>query len=121
MDRQHRRHRRCYRRDQLGLRDFRTARAERRLRIVLHDQLQPFGGGLAAQLRELVEDLRSDKVQGLERDRKALLYSDYVWQIKSVLSEGERAIQALAGQLGPEAANYHFNSRDGDPIPVSGT
>jgi hypothetical protein len=73
------------------------------------------------KLRELVEDLRSDKVQGLERDRKALLYSDYVWQIKSVLSEGERAIQALAGQLGPEAANYHFNSRDGDPIPVSGT
>ncbi len=73
------------------------------------------------KLRELVEDLRSDKVQGLERDRKALLYSDYVWQIKSVLSEGERARQALAGQLGPEAANYHFNSRDGDPIPVSGT
>jgi len=73
------------------------------------------------KLRELVEDLRSDKVRSLERDRKALLYSDYIWQIKTVLSEGERARLALAGQLGPEAASYHFNNQDGDPIPVSGT
>ena len=73
------------------------------------------------KLRELVEDLRSDKVHALERDRKALLYSDYVWQIKTVLSEGERARLALAGQLGPEAAQYHFNSRGEVPSPASET
>ena len=73
------------------------------------------------KLRELVEDLRSEKVMGLERDRKALLYADYVWQIKTVLSEGERARRALAGQLGPEAAQYHFNSRGAAPSQASGT
>lgn len=73
------------------------------------------------KLRELVDDLRSDKVHSLERDRKALLYSDYVWQIKTVLSEGEAARLALVGQLGPEAAQFHFNSRVAAPSPASGT
>jgi hypothetical protein len=73
------------------------------------------------KLRELVEDLRSDKVRALERDRKALLYSDYVWQIKTVLWEGEKARLALVGQLGPEAAQYHFNSPAGGLSPASET
>lgn len=73
------------------------------------------------KLRELVEDLRSEKVEKLERDRKALLYSDYVWQIKTVLVEGERARAALAGQLGPEAARPHFSNRGAAPIQASET
>jgi hypothetical protein len=37
------------------------------------------------KLRELIEDLRSQRYQELEQDRKALIYSDYIWQIKTVL------------------------------------
>ena len=63
------------------------------------------------KLRELVEDLRSDRYAALDRDRKARLYGDYVWQIKTVVEWGERARAALAGQLGPEAAKNAINSR----------
>ena len=40
------------------------------------------------KLRELVEDLRSDRYNELEQDRKARIYEDYVWQIKTVLVTG---------------------------------
>jgi hypothetical protein len=73
------------------------------------------------KLRELVEDLRSDRFVALDKDRKAKLYGHYVWQIKTVLVWGERARAALAGQLGPEAANNAINSRASGPSPVSGT
>ena len=63
------------------------------------------------KLRELVEDLRSDRYAALDRDRKARLYEHYVWQIKTVVEWGERARAALAGQLGPEAAKNAINSR----------
>ena len=72
------------------------------------------------KLRELIEDLRSERYVKLSRDRKALFYSDYVWQIRTVLSKGEKARAALARQLGPGAARIAISSRDGDPNPVSG-
>ena len=52
------------------------------------------------KLRELVEDLRSSRYQELEQDRKARLYEDYVWQIKTVLITGEEARRALRNSLG---------------------
>jgi hypothetical protein len=73
------------------------------------------------KLREMVEDLRSDRYQALPSDRKARLYSHYVWQIKSVLVWGERARSALANQLGPEARNNAINSRVAALNPASGT
>lgn len=73
------------------------------------------------KLRELVEDLRSDRFAVLDRDRKARLYGHYVWQIKTVLAWGERARAALAGQLGPEAEKNAINSRAMGPIPASET
>jgi hypothetical protein len=73
------------------------------------------------KLREMVEDLRSDRYRTLPADRKARLYSHYVWQIKSVLVWGERARAALANQLGSEARNNAINSRGAAPSPASGT
>ena len=73
------------------------------------------------KLRELVEDLRSDRFSVLDRDRKAKLYGHYVWQIKTVLAWGERARAALAGQLGPEAEKNAINSRAMGLNPVSET
>ncbi len=52
------------------------------------------------KLRELVEDLRSDRYHELEQDRKARIYEDYVWQIKTVLVTGEGARSALRASLG---------------------
>jgi hypothetical protein len=52
------------------------------------------------KLRELVEDLRSSRYQELEQDRKARIYEDYVWQIKTVLITGEEARGALRNSLG---------------------
>ena len=51
------------------------------------------------KLRELVEDLRSSRYQELEQDRKARIYEDYVWQIKTVLVTGEEARGALRSSL----------------------
>ena len=52
------------------------------------------------KLRELVEDLRSDRYHELEQDRKVRIYEDYVWQIKTVLITGEEARSALRSSLG---------------------
>lgn len=68
------------------------------------------------KLRDLVEDLRGDRYGLLEPDRKALLYEDYVWQIKTVLVTGEQAKLALRDSLGPAPVN----SRAAVPNPVSG-
>ncbi len=72
------------------------------------------------KLREMVEDLRSDRFAALSQDRKAHLYGHYVWQIKTVLSWGERARAALASQLGPESVQNNFNNQGADPSPASG-
>ena len=47
------------------------------------------------KLRELVEDLRSDKYERLSQERKARVYADYIWQIKTVLTDGELAEATL--------------------------
>ena len=67
------------------------------------------------KLRELVEDLRSSRYQELEQDRKARIYEDYVWQIKTVLITGEEARNALRGSLG-----VPLNSREAGQSPASG-
>jgi hypothetical protein len=72
------------------------------------------------KLREMVEDLRSDRFAELSQDRKAHLYGHYVWQIKTVMSWGERARAALASQLGPESAQNNFNNQGAGPSPASG-
>ncbi len=67
------------------------------------------------KLRELVEDLRSDRYNELEQDRKARIYEDYVWQIKTVLVTGEGARNALRGSLG-----IPLNNLEAGPSPASG-
>lgn len=67
------------------------------------------------KLRELVEDLRSDRYNELEQDRKARIYEDYVWQIKTVLVTGEGARNALRGSLG-----IPLNNPEAGPSPASG-
>jgi hypothetical protein len=67
------------------------------------------------KLRELVEDLRSDRYHELEQDRKARIYEDYVWQIKTVLVTGEGARSALRASLG-----IPLNNPEAGPNPASG-
>lgn len=69
------------------------------------------------KLRELVEDLRGERYAALDRERKAHIYSHYLWQIRSVLYAGEKARASLAGQLGPEA---NLNNLGEDPNRASG-
>ena len=66
------------------------------------------------KLRELVEDLRSDRYNELEQDRKARIYEDYVWQIKTVLVTGDGARNALRGSLG-----IPLNNLEAGPSPAS--
>jgi hypothetical protein len=66
------------------------------------------------KLRELVEDLRSSRYQELEQDRKARIYEDYVWQIKTVLITGEQARSALRNSLG-----VPLNSQEAGQSPAS--
>ena len=72
------------------------------------------------KLRELAEDLRSEKYERLSQERKSRLYADYIWQIKTVVTDGERARAALAAQLGPEAGQNGINNLEAGPSPVSG-
>jgi hypothetical protein len=67
------------------------------------------------KLRELVEDLRSSRYQEIEQDRKARIYEDYVWQIKTVLITGEEARGALRNSLG-----VPLNNQEAGPSPASG-
>ena len=67
------------------------------------------------KLRELVEDLRSSRYQELEQDRKARIYEDYVWQIKTVLITGEEARGALRNSLG-----VPLNNPEAGQNPASG-
>ena len=72
------------------------------------------------KLRELVEDLRSDKYDRLSQERKARVYADYIWQIKTVLTDGEQAEATLLQSLGLEAKRKLFNSPAEGPNPASG-
>lgn len=71
------------------------------------------------KLREMVEDLRSDRFEKLSQERKAQLYGHYIWQTKTVVAWGERARAALAAQLGPEAARNSINIPGVDQTPAS--
>lgn len=51
---------------------------------------------LEYKLRDLVEDLRSEKFAALEGERKIEIYGDYVWLIKSARGQGQSALTALA-------------------------
>lgn len=66
------------------------------------------------KLRELVEDLRSSRYQELEQERKARIYEDYIWQIKTVLVTGEQARGALRNSLG-----VPLSSQEAGPSPAS--
>ena len=67
------------------------------------------------KLRELVEDLRSSRYQEREQNRKARIYEDYVWQIKTVLVTGKEARNALRGSLG-----VPLSSQEAGLSPASG-
>lgn len=54
------------------------------------------------KLRELIIDLRSDRYAGLEPDRKAQIYRDYIWQVKTVIYSGTEAANNLSRSLGRE-------------------
>ena len=72
------------------------------------------------KLRELVEDLRSSRYQEIEQDRKARIYRDYVWQIKTALITGEQARNALRSSLGlPQPASL-LNNPEAVPSLASG-
>jgi hypothetical protein len=72
------------------------------------------------KLRELVEDLRSSRYQELEQDRKARIYQDYVWQIKTVLLVGDDARNALRDSLGLPRRQTSLNNPEAAPSPASG-
>jgi hypothetical protein len=72
------------------------------------------------KLRELVEDLRSDRYHEIEQDRKARIYRDYVWQIKTALITGEQARNALRGSLGLPQQAATLNSPGEVPSLASG-
>jgi hypothetical protein len=72
------------------------------------------------KLRELVEDLRSSRYQEIEQDRKARIYRDYIWQIKTALVTGEQARDALRSSLGLSRHGAAFNSPAAVPSPASG-
>jgi len=69
------------------------------------------------KLRELVEDLRSDRYRELEQERKARIYKDYVWQIKTIVITGEQARRALRESLGLDGRAV--SSPGADLIPAS--
>jgi hypothetical protein len=72
------------------------------------------------KLRELVEDLRSDRYIALEQERKAQLYDHYVWQIKTVLIIGSEARDALRTSLGLAQKPPALNNLASGLSPVSG-
>ncbi len=72
------------------------------------------------KLRELVEDLRSSRYQEIEQDRKARIYRDYVWQIKTTLITGEQARNALRSSLGLPQPAALLNNPEAVPSLASG-
>lgn len=72
------------------------------------------------KLRELVEDLRSSRYQEIEQDRKARIYRDYVWQIKTALITGEQARNALRSSLGLPQPAALLNNPEAAPSLASG-
>lgn len=72
------------------------------------------------KLRELVEDLRSSRYQEIEQDRKARIYRDYVWQIKTALITGEQARNALRSSLGLPQPAALLNNPEAVPSLASG-
>jgi hypothetical protein len=72
------------------------------------------------KLRELVEDLRGEIFRGLDQPRKAHIYADYIWQIKTVIWEGERARASLAKSLGRPAPEKIVNIPEAAPNRASG-
>ena len=52
------------------------------------------------KLREMVEDLRSERFAALEQERKAQMFDHYIWQIKTVLITGKEARDVLRTSLG---------------------
>ncbi len=72
------------------------------------------------KLRELVEDLRSSRYQEIEQDRKARIYRDYVWQIKTALITGEQARNALRDSLGLPQPAALLNNPEAVPSLASG-
>lgn len=71
------------------------------------------------KLRELVMDLRSDRYAELEPDRKAQIYRDYIWQVKTIVYSGTEAANNLSRSLGRDPADRKLNNRAADRIPVS--
>jgi hypothetical protein len=72
------------------------------------------------KLRELVEDLRGDTYRNLDQPRKARIYADYIWQIKTVIWEGERTRASLAKSLGRPPPEKIVNIREAVPNRASG-
>jgi hypothetical protein len=72
------------------------------------------------KLRELVEDLRGETYRDLDQPRKARIYADYIWQIKTVIWEGERSRASLAKSLGRPVPDKIVNIREAAPIRASG-
>lgn len=68
------------------------------------------------KLRELVEDLRSEKYERLDQRKRNKIYGDYVWQIKLALVAGERAKAVLRSSLGLRNSPKAFTASDSESI-----
>ncbi|NJM29812.1 MAG: hypothetical protein HC855_06660, partial [Rhizobiales bacterium] len=64
------------------------------------------------KLEKLIDDLRGETFHTLDKQRKAHIYADYVWQIKTVVSEGETARASLSKSLGRQAPQRLVNIRE---------
>lgn len=71
------------------------------------------------KLEKLIDDLRGETFRALDRQRKAHLYADYVWQIKTVVWEGETARASLSKSLGRQAPERLVNIREAARIRAS--
>lgn len=64
------------------------------------------------KLEKLIDDLRGDTFRNLDRARKARIYADYIWQIKTVVWEGEVARASLSKSLGRSAPEKLVNIQE---------
>ena len=72
------------------------------------------------KLEKLVDDLRGETYRALDQPRKAHIYSDYIWQIKTVVRDGESARASLSKSLGRSAPQKLVNIQEAARSRASG-
>lgn len=64
------------------------------------------------KLRALIDDLRGETFRALDQSRKAHIYADYIWQIVTIVKEGEQARASISTSLGRSAPERLVNIQE---------